>query len=59
MLIKVTFAVHCVLYLTVGQCKAADSYVDQLEDCLIHSCGSKVAGFIAEHIQVNIKTNML
>lgn len=34
-----------------GQCKAADNYVDQLEDCLLHSCGSKVAGFIAEHIQ--------
>ena len=35
-----------------GQCEASMMYVDQLEDLLKHCCAKKVAGFLAETIQV-------
>lgn len=35
-----------------GQCMASKMYVDQLKDVLVHSTSKKVAGFIAEPIQV-------
>ncbi|CAB4032191.1 alanine--glyoxylate aminotransferase 2, mitochondrial-like, partial [Paramuricea clavata] len=34
-----------------GQCEATGNYIAQFEDMLKHSCGQKVAGFIAEYIQ--------
>lgn len=37
-----------------GQCMASKMYVDQLKDVLVHSTSKKVAGFIAEPIQVRI-----
>lgn len=33
---------------------ASKMYVDQLKDVLVHSTSKKVAGFIAEPIQVRI-----
>lgn len=35
-------------------CNASMMYADQLEDLLIHSCHKKIAGFIAEPIQVMV-----
>lgn len=35
-----------------GECQATDKYIAEFEDMLRHSCGQKVAGFIAEYIQV-------
>lgn len=35
-----------------GHCEATDNYIAEFEDMLRHSCGKKVAGFIAEYIQV-------
>ena len=39
-------------YIVKGQCMASKMYVDQLKDVLVHSTSKKVAGFIAEPIQV-------
>ena len=39
----------------VGQCMASKLYVDQLKDVLVHSTSKKVAGFIAEVIQVSLE----
>jgi hypothetical protein len=40
------------IFYLVGQCEASDKYIAEFEDMLKHSCGQKVAGFIAEYIQV-------
>ena len=46
---------NLLLYLIIqGQCQASDNYIAQFEDMLKHSCGQKVAGFIAEYIQVGL-----
>ena len=36
-----------------GQCQASMMYADQLDDLIKHTCGKRVAGFIAETIQVS------
>ena len=36
---------------------ASKLYVDQLKDVLVHSTSKKVAGFIAEVIQVRLEQN--
>ena len=36
---------------------ASKLYVDQLKDVLVHSTSKKVAGFIAEVIQVRVEQN--
>jgi len=48
--IRISYGALFDLY--VGVCEASDKYADQLEDMLVHSTGKKVAGFIAETIQV-------
>ena len=50
-MIMVCYFVH------VGQCIASKLYVDQLKDVLVHSTSKKVAGFIAEVIQVRLEQN--
>lgn len=44
-------------FVHVGQCMASKLYVDQLKDVLVHSTSKKVAGFIAEVIQVRLEQN--
>lgn len=36
----------------VDECLACDMYINQLEETLIHSHPTKIAGFFAESIQV-------
>ena len=35
-----------------GSCQASEQYADQLEDLLECACAKRIAGFIAEPIQV-------
>ena len=44
-------------FVHAGQCMASKLYVDQLKDVLVHSTSKKVAGFIAEVIQVRLEQN--
>lgn len=39
-------------YVCQGECVASDKYVEQLDDMMKHSMPKKIAGFMAEYIQV-------